>query len=84
MELQESIQQRSMTHVWKCKSAYYGVEVEQYVITPPHPTKKYQDAKISTRPWPLSGVDTKNKYCWDRIYYTILDVLLIYCIKKTT
>ena len=75
----KDIQQRNMTYVLMCKNTSYGAEVEQYVITPTHPTKKYQDAKISTRPWPLSGVDTKNKYCWDRIYYTILDVLLLYC-----
>ena len=49
----------------KLENPYYGVEVEQNVITvitPPHPPTppKYQDAKISTRAWPLTGVDTIN------------------------
>ena len=35
LEVQENIQQRSMTYVWKCKNTYHGVENEQNVITPP-------------------------------------------------
>ena len=65
VEAQENIQQRCMTYVWKCKSTFYGAEVEQDVITPPHttpPPQKYQDAKISTRAWPLTGVDTKSSW----------------------
>ena len=33
---------------------------KRYYPTPHPPTPKYQDAKISTRTWPLTGVDAQN------------------------
>ena len=63
-EVQENVQQRSMTYVWKCKRTYYVAAVALNVnIAPPPPPPPLPPAptpKISTRARPLTGVDTTN------------------------
>ena len=47
-----------ITYVWKCQRTYHVVEIERTLLPPPTPPPT---PIISTRAWPLTGVDAKNQ-----------------------
>ena len=61
--MQEKVQQRSMTYVWKCKRTYYVAAVAMNVNIPPHPNSPHLPATPPTRPH-TQNINTRKASYW--------------------